>query len=97
MGCAVRVPSAFAGLGHYVVVISVIGILVTLAAYPLVALAGDLPMGRFTRGLIGSQAVAISTRSSLATKSFARCIKPTPASKCPRASISTTKIRKRAR
>jgi Na+/H+-dicarboxylate symporter len=59
--------AAFAGLGHYVIIISVIGILVTLAAYPMVALAGDVPMGRFTRGLIGSQAVAISTRSSLAS------------------------------
>ena len=59
--------AAFAGLGHYVIVISVIGILVTLAAYPLVALASDVPMGRFSRGLIGSQAVAISTRSSLAS------------------------------
>jgi Na+/H+-dicarboxylate symporter len=59
--------AAFAGLGHYVIIISVIGILVTLAAYPLVALAGDVPMGRFTRGLVASQAVAISTRSSLAS------------------------------
>lgn len=59
--------AAFAGLGHYVIVISMIGILVTLAAYPLVALASDVPMGRFSRGLIGSQAVAISTRSSLAS------------------------------
>jgi Na+/H+-dicarboxylate symporter len=59
--------AAFTGLGHYVVIISVIGILVTLAAYPLAASAGDIPMGAFTRGLIGSQAVAISTRSSLAS------------------------------
>jgi Na+/H+-dicarboxylate symporter len=59
--------AAFAGLGHYVVIISVIGILVTIAAYPLVALAGNVGMGPFTRGLIPSQAVAISTRSSLAS------------------------------
>jgi Na+/H+-dicarboxylate symporter len=59
--------AAFAGLGHYVVIISVIGILVTVAAYPLVALAGDVGMARFTRGLIPSQAVAISTRASLAS------------------------------
>jgi Na+/H+-dicarboxylate symporter len=59
--------AAFAGLGHYVIVISVIGILVTLAAYPLVGMAGDVPMGRFARGLIAPQAVAISTRSSLAS------------------------------
>jgi proton glutamate symport protein len=58
--------AAFAGLGHYVVVISVIGILVTLAAYPLAALAGGVSAGTLTRGLIAPQAVAISTRSSLA-------------------------------
>ena len=59
--------AAFAGLGHYVVIISVIGVLVTLAAYPLVAVAGNVAMGPFTRGLIAPQAVAISTRSSLAS------------------------------
>ncbi len=59
--------AAFAGLGHYVVIISAIGILVTIAAYPLAAMAGDVRMGRFTRGLIAPQTVAISTRSSLAS------------------------------
>src|SRR5207244_4071051 len=34
--------SAFAGLGHYVVLISVIGIVVTLACYPLVMIAGRI-------------------------------------------------------
>jgi Na+/H+-dicarboxylate symporter len=58
--------AAFAGLGHYVVIISSIGILVTLAAYPLAAIAGGIGAGRFTRWLIAPQAVAISTRSSLA-------------------------------
>jgi Na+/H+-dicarboxylate symporter len=59
--------AAFAGLGHYVVIISIIGILVTFAAYPLAALAGGMGMAVFTRGLIAPQAVAISTRSSLAS------------------------------
>jgi Na+/H+-dicarboxylate symporter len=59
--------AAFAGLGHYVVIISVIGVLVTLAAYPLAAIAGNVPTGTFARGLIAPQAVAISTRSSLAS------------------------------
>jgi Na+/H+-dicarboxylate symporter len=59
--------AAFAGLGHYVVIISAIGILVTLAAYPLAAIAGDIRMGALSRGLISPQAVAISTRSSLAS------------------------------
>jgi len=59
--------AAFAGLGHYVVIISAIGILVTIAAYPLAAIAGKVRLGTFTRGLIAPQAVAISTRSSLAS------------------------------
>lgn len=59
--------AAFAGLGHYVVIISVIGILVTIAAYPLAVVVGRVPMGEFTRALIAPQAVAISTRSSLAS------------------------------
>ncbi|HKC02394.1 MAG TPA: dicarboxylate/amino acid:cation symporter [Sphingomicrobium sp.] len=59
--------SAFAGLGHYVVVISVVGILVTLLGYPLGIVAGRIGPGRFTRAMIGPQAVAISTRSSLAS------------------------------
>jgi len=59
--------AAFAGLGHYVIIISVIGVLVTLAAYPLAVIAGNVGMGAFSRGLIAPQAVAISTRSSLAS------------------------------
>lgn len=59
--------SAFAGLGHYVVLISAVGILVTLAAYPLASLAGGIGLGSFARGAISPQAVAVSTRSSLAS------------------------------
>ena len=59
--------SAFTGLGHYVVLISIVGILVTLAAYPLAMIAGRVPAGKFVRGMIAPNAVAISTRSSLAS------------------------------
>ncbi|HEY8433303.1 MAG TPA: dicarboxylate/amino acid:cation symporter [Sphingomicrobium sp.] len=59
--------SAFAGLTHYIILISVVGILVTLAAYPLALLFGRVGPARFTRALIPPQAVAISTRSSLAS------------------------------
>ena len=59
--------SAFAGLGHYVVLISLIGILVTLAGYPLAAVAGGVGVARFTKAMIAPQAVAVSTRSSLAS------------------------------
>ena len=59
--------AAFAGLGHYVVIISAVGVFVTLAAYPLAHCRGGVRTGPFTRGLIAPQAVAISTRSSLAS------------------------------
>lgn len=59
--------AAFAGLGHYVIIISFVGILVTLAAYPLGIWGGGISPGLFARTMIGPQAVAISTRSSLAS------------------------------
>jgi proton glutamate symport protein len=59
--------AAFAGLGHYVVLISAIGVLVTLAGYPLAVIAGRIPLQEFTKHMIAPQAVAISTRSSLAS------------------------------
>jgi Na+/H+-dicarboxylate symporter len=59
--------AAFAGLGHYVVLISIIGILLTLAAYPIGIVIGRVRPGLFARALIGPQAVAFSTRSSLAS------------------------------
>ena len=59
--------SAFAGLGHYVVLISLVGILVTLAAYPLALIGGRISLGRFTRAMAAPLAVAVSTRSSLAS------------------------------
>jgi Na+/H+-dicarboxylate symporter len=59
--------AAFAGLGHYIVLISIVGILVTLAAYPLAIFLGRIRPGEFVRAMIPPQAVAISTRSSLAT------------------------------
>ena len=59
--------SAFAGLGHYILLISLIGIGVTLCSYPLAVIAGRMKLGAFARALIAPQAVAISTRSSLAS------------------------------
>ena len=59
--------AAFAGLGHYIVLISAIGVLLTLAAYPIAILLGRVHPGLFARAMIGPQAVAISTRSSLAS------------------------------
>jgi Na+/H+-dicarboxylate symporter len=59
--------AAFAGLGHYIILISAIGVLVTMAAYPLAILVGRIAPGKFARAMIGPEAVAISTRSSLAS------------------------------
>jgi len=59
--------AAFAGLGHYIVLISVIGILVTLWAYPIGAIWGRAGFGTFSKAMIAPQSVAISTRSSLAS------------------------------
>ena len=59
--------AAFAGLGHYIVLISAVGILVTLAAYPLAIIGGRLSPPAFIRAMIPPQAVAVSTRSSLAS------------------------------
>lgn len=59
--------AAFGAVLHYVVLVSLVGIAVTLAAY-LVAIgfAGWKP-GDFVRAMIPPQAVAISTQSSLAS------------------------------
>ena len=59
--------AAFAGLGHYVAIISLIGVIVTLAAYPLALTVGRVGTSSFVRAMIAPQAVAISTRSSLAS------------------------------
>lgn len=58
---------AFAALGHYILLVSIVGIVVTLAAYPLAVFRGGIPLGRFVRALLPPQSVAISTRSSLAS------------------------------
>ena len=59
--------AAFAGLAHYIVLISAIGVLVTLVGYPLAIAVGGISAGTFARAMIAPQSVAISTRSSLAS------------------------------
>ena len=59
--------AAFAGVLHYIVLVSAIGVAVTLAGYPIAILAGGIGLGTFTRSMIAPQSVAISTRSSLAS------------------------------
>jgi Na+/H+-dicarboxylate symporter len=59
--------AAFAGVLHYIVLVSVIGLAVTLMGYPIAVLAGRVSLGNFARSMIAPQSVAISTRSSLAS------------------------------
>jgi Na+/H+-dicarboxylate symporter len=59
--------AAFAGVLHYIVLVSAIGLAVTLAGYPIGILAGGIGASTFTKSMIAPQSVAISTRSSLAS------------------------------
>lgn len=59
--------AAVGALFHYVAIVSVIGILTWLLAYPLGVFGGRLRLADFARAVAPSQAVAISTQSSLAS------------------------------
>lgn len=52
---------------HYVILTSLGCILVAVAAYPLAAIFGRVPLGTFARGIAPAQVVAFSTQSSLGT------------------------------
>jgi Na+/H+-dicarboxylate symporter len=58
--------TAFAALANYLMVVCAVGLVVSLAAYPLAILGGGVSLARFTRALLPPQGIAISTRSSLA-------------------------------
>ena len=59
--------SAFGALLHYVLVVSAVGVVLWLAAWPLAKFGAGISFGQFTRTIAPSQAVAFSTQSSLAT------------------------------
>ncbi len=59
--------AAFGALAHYVAIVSTLGIIVLLSAYPLAAIGARVGIGRFARAVLPSQVMAISTQSSLAT------------------------------
>ena len=59
--------SAFGAVLHYVVMVSLIGIVVTLVAYIIAVVFARWRLGDFSRAMIAPQAVAISTQSSLAS------------------------------
>lgn len=58
--------AAFAALLHYIFLVSAVGVVITVAAYPLAAIGGRIPLPAFTRALLPPEGIAISTRSSLA-------------------------------
>jgi proton glutamate symport protein len=61
-----RVGIAAAGaMVHYVVIVSLVCVLLTVAVYLVVFLA-RIPVGKFVRAVVPAQAVGISTQSSLA-------------------------------
>lgn len=65
---AARAGTAAAGaLGYYVLVITGICVLFTLALYPLAAVGGRVTLRRFARSVAPAQAVAFGSRSSLAS------------------------------
>jgi proton glutamate symport protein len=59
--------AAFSGVLHYVVLVSALGLLVTMAGYFVAAFSGRIPPLVFARAMIPAQAVAISTQSSIAS------------------------------
>ncbi|MDT9598283.1 dicarboxylate/amino acid:cation symporter [Sphingosinicella rhizophila] len=59
--------AAFGGLLHYVLIISVVGIVIWLLAYPMAMIGGRVSLRDFARAMAPAQAVAISTQSSLAS------------------------------
>jgi proton glutamate symport protein len=58
--------TAFGALLHYVVVVTAVGTMVWLAAWPIALVGARIGPVRFTRAIAASQALAFSTQSSLA-------------------------------
>jgi proton glutamate symport protein len=59
--------AAFGALLHYVLVVTAIGTIIMLAAYPLAAFGARFNIVDFAKAIIPAQSVAISTQSSLAS------------------------------
>lgn len=59
--------AAFGALLHYVITVSVMGLIIWGFAYPIAVVGGRVPLGRFLRATAPSLAVAISTQSSIAS------------------------------
>ncbi len=59
--------AAIGALGHYIVLVSSLGLIFLLTGYPLAVLLGRRRLGAFARAVLPAQVVAISTQSSLAS------------------------------
>ncbi|CAN5560472.1 dicarboxylate/amino acid:cation symporter [soil metagenome] len=59
--------AAVGALGHYVILLSGLSVIATLLLYPVTVALTGIPVGQFARALAPAQAVAFSTRSSLAS------------------------------
>ena len=59
--------AALGAIAHYVVMISILGLLIVIASYGIAVGFGRVPLGAFARAMVAPQAVAISTQSSLAS------------------------------
>lgn len=57
---------AAGALGHYVIVLSAVGVVITLLAYPAAVVFGRVALAAFARAVAPAQALAVSTQSSLA-------------------------------
>ena len=58
---------AFGALIHYILTVAAVGVCVSAFAYPIAVLGGRVRLGDYARAALPSQAVAISTQSSIAT------------------------------
>ena len=58
---------AFAALAHYIIVVSAMGGFILVLAYLMAWTLGGIGLSRFARAILPSQAVAVSTQSSLAS------------------------------
>jgi Na+/H+-dicarboxylate symporter len=58
---------AFGALLHYILTVSAVGVVITLAAYAVAVIGGRVPLSAFACAAVPAQAVAVSTQSSLAS------------------------------
>jgi Na+/H+-dicarboxylate symporter len=59
--------AALGAVAHYIVTVSIVGIIVGAFAYPIAVFAGKVRLGEFVRQISPVQAFAVSTQSSLAS------------------------------